>query len=87
MGSVLGLPLGVYIAGRQPLASQMLALFSGLRVVPSLAILFLAVPYLGLGFYPALIALILLAFPPILINTDVAFRGVDTRRSESLRSE
>ncbi|MDQ6739440.1 MAG: ABC transporter permease subunit, partial [Actinomycetota bacterium] len=47
------------------------------RVVPSIAVLFLLLPYLGLGFAPALVALTLLACPPILINTDAGMRAVD----------
>lgn len=77
IGAALCIPLGVYVARRRPLSRELLALFSGLRVIPSLAILFLAVPYLGLGFLPALVALALLGCAPILINTEAAFRGVD----------
>jgi osmoprotectant transport system permease protein len=44
--------------------------------VPSLAILTLALPYLGLGFRPALVALALLAIPPIVINTDLGLRSI-----------
>ena len=47
-----------------------------LRVIPSLAVLTLALPYLGLGFRPALLALVVLAIPPIAINTDIGLRGV-----------
>jgi osmoprotectant transport system permease protein len=50
---------------------------NALRVVPSLAVLFLALPYLGIGFRPSLIALTVLACPPILINTYAGFRSVD----------
>jgi osmoprotectant transport system permease protein len=85
IGAATSIPLGVYVARRRPLAPQLLALFSGLRVVPSLAILFLAVPYLGLGFLPAVAALTVLACPPILINTEAAFRGVDPAIIEAAR--
>ncbi|MFQ3585644.1 MAG: ABC transporter permease, partial [Cyanobacteriota bacterium] len=51
--------------------------FNGLRVIPSLAILFLAIPYFGLSFRSAVIALTALVMPPILISTDVAFRGIE----------
>jgi len=51
--------------------------FNAFRVIPSLAILFLALPYLGLGFVPSLVALTVLAFPPVLINTYAGIRGVD----------
>ncbi|MDR7522862.1 MAG: ABC transporter permease [Armatimonadota bacterium] len=85
IAGVLSVPLGVYVARRRLLAPQVLGLFSGLRVVPSLAILFLAVPYLGLGFFPALVALIILACPPILINTEAGFRSVDPAVIEAAR--
>lgn len=70
---------------RRPLSRELSGLFSALRVIPSLAILFLAVPYLGLGFLPALAALAVLACPPILINTEAAFRGVDPAVVEAAR--
>jgi osmoprotectant transport system permease protein len=52
-------------------------IFNAFRVIPSLAILFLALPYLGLGYLPSLVALTVLAFPPVLINTYAGLRGVD----------
>lgn len=77
IGLGLGLPLGFWSA-RSPLVSTVVINgFNGLRVIPSLAILFLAVPVLGLSFSAAAIALTLLAMPPILIATDVAFRTID----------
>lgn len=85
IGAVLCIPLGLYIARRRPLSRELSGLFSALRVIPSLAILFLAVPYLGLGFLPALVALAVLACPPILINTEAAFRGVDPAVLEAAR--
>lgn len=46
------------------------------RAVPSLAILALALPLLGIGFKSALVALAALAIPPILINTSTGLREV-----------
>lgn len=46
------------------------------RAVPSLAILALALPLLGIGFKSALVALTALAIPPILINTSTGLREV-----------
>lgn len=85
IGAALCIPLGLYIARRRPLWRELSGLFSALRVIPSLAILFLAVPYLGVGFIPALAALAVLACPPILINTEAAFRGVDPAVVEAAR--
>ncbi len=56
--------------------ASILNLFNGLRVIPSLAILFLLVPFLGLTFQAAALALTLLALPPILLGTEVGFRQV-----------
>jgi osmoprotectant transport system permease protein len=74
---VISLPLGIWIARRADLAQVVMNIFNAFRVIPSLAILFLALPYLGLGFLPALVALTVLAFPPVLINTYAGLRGVD----------
>lgn len=44
-------------------------LFQILRVIPSLAVLLLLIPIMGTGIRPAMTALVLLALPPILMNT------------------
>jgi osmoprotectant transport system permease protein len=71
------LPLGIWIAHRPRAAQPAINGFNALRVLPSLVILFLALPLLGLGFWPALVALTVLACPPILINTYAGIRSVD----------
>ena len=47
-----------------------------LRVIPSLAILLLMIPIMGTGVAPAVVALVLLAVPPILMNTVTGLGGV-----------
>jgi len=72
----LSIPLGVWTAharGGTPVVGVMTAL----RSVPSLAVLALMLPVFGLGRVPAVVALTLLAIPPILINTDVGYRTVE----------
>lgn len=76
-GLLLGLPLGLWSARSRSASTVLINGFNALRVIPSLAILFLLIPYSGLGFESAAIALTLLAMPPILISTDVAFRTID----------
>jgi osmoprotectant transport system permease protein len=82
---VLGLPLAGLAADRALPRTLLLGLAGGFRVVPSLAILTLALPLLGLGFRPALLALVVLALPPILVNTDVGLRGVSPATLEAAR--
>lgn len=80
---LIGLPVGIWIAHRARIAQPTINFFNSLRVIPSLAILFLVLPYLGLGFKPSLIALTFLAFTPVLINTYAGLRGVDRSVIES----
>src|SRR4051795_5554625 len=70
---LLGVPLGLWAARQHVVAQPIINLANALRVVPSLAILFLALPYIGIGFRPSLVALTVLACPPILINTYAGF--------------
>jgi osmoprotectant transport system permease protein len=77
------LPTGIWIARRVRIAQVIINFFNAFRVLPSLAILFLALPYLGLGFLPSLVALTVLAFPPVLINTYAGLRNVDPAVIES----
>ena len=55
------------------------------RAIPSLAILVVAVPLVGIGARPAYVALIALAIPPILTNTYVAVREVDREVTDAAR--
>ena len=77
IGLVVGLPLGLLSARSRTASIILINSFNALRVIPSLAILFLAIPYFGLSFQSAAIALTILVMPPILISTDVAFRGIE----------
>jgi osmoprotectant transport system permease protein len=77
VGLGIGLPLGLWSARSRLASTVLINSFNALRVIPSIAVLFLAIPYFGLSFQSAVIALTLLVMPPILINTDVAFRTID----------
>jgi osmoprotectant transport system permease protein len=70
-------PLGIWAARHTATAQYVINAIGALRLIPSLAILFLALPYLGTGFGPALIALTVLALPPVLINVYAGILGVE----------
>lgn len=74
---IISIPLGIVIAKNKRLSSIIINISSVGRMVPSFVILALVMPYLGIGFKSALIALVLLACPPILINTYVGFEKID----------
>jgi osmoprotectant transport system permease protein len=69
-------PLGIWTA-RSQAGRSVVSVLTAVRVVPSLAVLAFMLPLTGVGYTSALIALVLLACPPILINTDAAFRGIE----------
>jgi osmoprotectant transport system permease protein len=71
-----GLPLGVGAATYAPIRSVALALAGVGRTLPSLAVLMLLLPLMGVGPAPAIVALALLAVPPIVIAVDLGIRGV-----------
>lgn len=71
-----GVPLGVAAATWKPLRNPALALAGVGRTIPSLAVLMLLLPLLGVGAGPAIVALALLATPPIVIGIDVGIRSV-----------
>ena len=80
---IISVPLGIWTSRSKTASVTIINFFNGLRVIPSIAILFLAIPYFGLSFTSAVIALTILAFPPILINTDAAYRSIDPAIKES----
>ena len=85
IGILLCVPLGIWTSRSRLVSLIGINLSNGLRVIPSLAVLFLAIPFFGLSFISAVIALTLLALPPILINTDAAYRTIDSAIREAAR--
>ncbi len=81
----IGVPLGMLISRYPPLSRVLINIMGILRVIPSIAILFLLYPILGLGFWAPIVALVILAVPPLLINTDAGMRGVDPATTEAGR--
>jgi osmoprotectant transport system permease protein len=81
----IGVPIAAALVRRPPARALAQGAIGTLRVIPSLAVLTLALPYLGLGFRPALLALVVLAIPPIAINTDVGLRSVPAALVEAAR--
>lgn len=82
---IIALPLGIGTARSRWMSLTVINTVNALRVVPSLAVLFLVIPYFGLSATAAVVALTLLAIPPILLNTDAAFRSLEPGLIEAAR--
>ena len=73
---IIGVPAGYLCFRHRLLKKYIIFIAQGLRVIPSLAVLFILIPLVGVGRLPALIALVFLAIPPILINTNLGLEEI-----------
>jgi osmoprotectant transport system permease protein len=92
IAALVALPAGMYIGHTRRLEFLVVSVSNVGRAIPSFGLIFLAVLALGLGldFPPslrpaALIALTLLAIPPVLTNTYVGIQNVDADTLEAAR--
>jgi len=84
---VLAFPLGVVLGTSGRGGGAVIVLSNVSRAMPTLALLTLfAVSAIGFGNKATTIALAVFAFPPILTNTYVGFRGVDPDVREAARA-
>ena len=77
IGLAISLPLAILFQRSRTMSTITINISNIGRAVPSLAILALALPFLGIGFAPSLFALTLIGIPPILINAVVGLRQVN----------
>jgi len=66
---IIGVPLGILCVRYKNQQKWVVGFFQVLRIVPSLAVLVMLIPVMGVGERPAITALVLLAVPPVLMNT------------------
>ncbi len=80
-----GLPLGIFIANRKKWAGLVLGVAGILQTIPSIALLGIMIPLLGIGPKPAIVALFLYALLPIIRNTYTGITGVDPVITEAAK--
>jgi osmoprotectant transport system permease protein len=82
---LVGAPLGIAVSRRPLLAFVAVNLTGFMRAIPVIAFLAFAIPYLGLGFVPSLVALAVLGIPPILLNTYTGIRAIEPALIDAAR--
>jgi osmoprotectant transport system permease protein len=83
-GAVLvGLPLGILAARRRKLGQIALAATGLVQTIPSLALLVLMIPLLGVGTWPAIAALFLYGLLPVVRATHAGLTGIPAELRES----
>jgi osmoprotectant transport system permease protein len=80
---LLGLPLGVLAALRPRLGQALLGIVGVLQTVPSLALLVLLIPLLGIGALPAIVACFLYSLLPIVRNTCTGLTDIPASLTDS----
>jgi len=83
----LALPLGLWLGHRGRGATGVVAVANIARAVPSFGLIVLGVVAFGIGVGPVIAALVVLAVPPILVNTSTAVREVDADLKEAARGQ
>ena len=82
---LVGLALGVAITKNKRLAPPILAVVNGVQTIPSIALLGVLLPLVGIGVVPAIIALFLYGLLPIVRNTHAGITGVAPSVIEAAR--
>lgn len=77
IAALIALPTGLAVARAPKTAFLVVNVAGAIRSIPSLAILSAALPILGIGTAPSIVALVVLAVPPLLLNTITGVREVD----------
>jgi osmoprotectant transport system permease protein len=84
--AAVGVPLGLLIAQAAPVLRVPVFLLANLgQAVPGIGILVLLYAFLGLGFAPAVIALVAYGLLPVLRNTVSGIQGVDPAAVDAAR--
>lgn len=77
LGIIVAVPLGIVITKNKKLSNVFIAVASIFQTIPSLALLSIMVPFIGIGTLPAIIALFIYSLLPILRNTTIGMNSVD----------
>ncbi len=82
---IIAIPLGIAMTRYKFLAKTLFPIVNTVQTIPSLALLGFLVPFLGIGFTPAVFALFLYSLLPLVRNTYEGIKGVDRKFVEVSR--
>lgn len=80
---IIAVPLGVLIQRNRRASEAALQVTGIIQTIPSLALLGLLIPFVGIGTVPAVIALVAYALFPILQSTITGLNGIDPNLEEA----
>jgi osmoprotectant transport system permease protein len=87
LGAIIAIPIGIWLAGKHRgwVNGVVFTIANILQTMPSLALLAILIPVLGIGRTPAIFALFLYSLMPIMRNTYAGFQTVDPNVLEAAR--
>lgn len=85
IAAAIAIPLGAVLGHMRRGELVVLTIANSIRALPTLGLLTLMVILTGIGLLPPLIALIILAIPPMLVNVFEGVRGVDSSVVDAAR--
>lgn len=80
---IVAVPLGIAAAKLPSFGQVILGVIGVVQTIPSMAILVFMIPFLGIGYWPAIVALFLYSLLPIVRNTYAGLTGIPTALKES----
>ncbi|MFD1471936.1 ABC transporter permease/substrate-binding protein [Companilactobacillus mishanensis] len=83
IAAVIAIPLAIWLRRYKKAAEIVLQITSVFQTIPSLALLGILIPIVGIGTVPAVIALVVYAVMPIFQNTYSGFTSIDASLEEA----
>lgn len=80
---IIAVPLGIILTRYRKLAETVIGVTAVAQTIPSLALLGVMIPLLGIGFLPAIVALTIYGLMPIVRNTYTGIVGVNQAAIEA----
>ncbi|MGG5358282.1 MULTISPECIES: ABC transporter permease/substrate-binding protein [unclassified Enterococcus] len=80
---LIAVPLAIWVVSHKKMAEILLQTTGVLQTIPSLALLGLLIPFVGIGTVPALIALVIYALLPIFQNTYIGLSEINPSIEEA----
>ena len=80
---LVGVPLGILISYVKKLGKPIIGIANVVQAIPSMALLGLAIPLLGIGAVPAIVMVIIYSLLPIIKNTYTGISSIDPQLVEA----
>ncbi len=82
---LIGIPLGIFLLGKEKLTVCVMAVINACQAVPSLAFLGLLIPLTGIGLKTTIILVIIYSILPITKNTYTAIHNINPEMIETAK--